>query len=148
MVAHSRSVVVISCTMGISAGITLSSALGRGAGSPGAPRHLMGPRARQADGSQPARAQYLPSVLHHGTLQADERGWEDALGDPEPSEPVDQAGQETALPGGLPALGPRVPQRVPAWQCHRGRASRQPYPHPHTCSDPPAAPHLPGQPCS
>lgn len=53
MVAHSRSVVVISCTMGISAGTTLSSTLGRGAGSSGALQHHAGPRAGQGDGAHP-----------------------------------------------------------------------------------------------
>lgn len=44
----------------------------------------------------PARAPDLPLLLHYGALEPDQRGREDALGEPEPSAPP---GWETSLGG-------------------------------------------------
>lgn len=59
MVAHSRSVVVISCTMGISAGTTHSSALGK-TQSPAAPRCWWGGQAAPSPRTYPLRSTTAP----------------------------------------------------------------------------------------
>lgn len=107
MVAHSRSVVVISCTMGISAGTTLSSALGRGAGSPGAPRRRTGPHAGWADGG-PLPAP-LPGTYPLRSTTAPFRWMSEAGKMPWGSQSCQRL-RDTALPGGHGRGHP----------CHRG----------------------------